>query len=1226
MTLISELIELPQAVRQGDFVLPLVDGVERRAETIRQYVVTPQLAECFDSALGVIRDSIQGSQSKANYLHGSFGSGKSHFMAILDLLLAHDSEARAIPELAAVIAKHNKWLNGKKFLLVPFHVVGAKNLEDKVLGGYVEFIARLHPDAPLPAIFAAKEIFENAEGLRKQFGDDNFFKALNKGNSAGGAWGKLSGGWTAASYAEALKAKPGDPAQERLLTDLIERVLPSAKGSGKYVDFDVGLAALSRHAKSLGYDALIFFLDELILWLAGHAANPSFIQAEVQKMVKLVESQSGARPVPIVSFIARQRDLRELVGANVRGNETLAFMDTLRHWEGRFYTIKLEDRNLPEIVEKRVLRTKNGAARIALEEEFEKTKTIRTGILEVLLTKDHNPEIFRKVYPFSPAFIEALVALSAMLQRERTAIKILFELLVEQRESLKLGDLIPLGDLFDLVAEGDEALSDEMKKHLLQAKQLYQGKLKPALERTNQITFEQAGIDPTDPRALSLRNQDRWVKTVLLAALAPEVSVFKELTAGRIAALNHGTIKSPIPGRESQVVLDAFRRWNREFGEIKISQGTADPTIAIQLVGVDTDEILNRAAQEFDSDSSRIILIKEILFTQFGIKDPDNAFVEHEFVWRATPRVADIRFVNVREASDETFKSRKNWKVIIDYPFDSPGHGPEQDLNRVVRFCQECGSEQHTIVWLPRFLTARAQAELKKLVTLRQLLRGTNFVNYTTHLSSVDRVSARQILDNQKSALDSQVLHMLEMAYGLSKPDEQLIDLTHEVEPEEQFQSLWSKLPTRVPSGGDFGRALENLLDQALSAQFPRHPRFADDARLGATVANQALAEIKEALQLPDGRRPVAKEQRKPLRLITEPLALCQWSEDSTHMMLKREWANHFDKKYAEARQNGSGTELTVAALRRFIDEPEAWGLPRLLEDLIILTFAAQTNRSFYLGGQPYPVSLEDLRDELTLREESLPSQSDWELALERVGYVFGEAPSRLLNAMNLQQLCSVVKQKASALKSDASGLVTALSDAAAKLDIEAADSKRTITARSAWQLFDVIERQHGQALISTIARTKLDTSAQAIGTSIKSARVVCDALPHVQWQLLHACRNASGARGAEGKKIWDKLCSAFKDDEYVTSLVAALKEAAQMATTLLVGLAGNGNAASGGAVSVEPTGVSIPPVHPGKALPRQGTREVGDRAALSEVFGELNSAMTTDAEKRLRISWEFVK
>jgi predicted ATPase len=54
---------------------------------------------------------VQTGGSKAAYLHGSFGSGKSHFMAVLNLLLAGNTQARATPELADVVARHS-WTEG----------------------------------------------------------------------------------------------------------------------------------------------------------------------------------------------------------------------------------------------------------------------------------------------------------------------------------------------------------------------------------------------------------------------------------------------------------------------------------------------------------------------------------------------------------------------------------------------------------------------------------------------------------------------------------------------------------------------------------------------------------------------------------------------------------------------------------------------------------------------------------------------------------------------------------------------------------------------------------------------------------------------------------------------------------------------------------------------------------------------------------------------------------
>ena len=113
---------------------------------------------------------------------------------------------------------------------------------------------------------------------------------------------------------------------------------------------------MSHHAQRLGYDAVVLFLDELILWLATRAGDVDFVSAEGAKLSKLVEAQRADRPIPIISFVARQRDLRELIGEHQAGALAAALLDTLKYWEARFDRIKLEDRNLPVIAERRLLK------------------------------------------------------------------------------------------------------------------------------------------------------------------------------------------------------------------------------------------------------------------------------------------------------------------------------------------------------------------------------------------------------------------------------------------------------------------------------------------------------------------------------------------------------------------------------------------------------------------------------------------------------------------------------------------------------------------------------------------------------------------------------------------------------------------------------------------------------------------------------------------------------
>src|SRR5262249_57491519 len=140
-------------------------------------------------------------------------------------------------------------------------------------------------------------------------------------------------------------------------------------------------------------------------------------------------------------------------------------------------------------------------------------------------------QMFRKVYPFSPALVQTLIAVSSVLQRERTALKVMRQLLVDQRDCLRVGDLVPVGDLFDVVAHGDEAFSAEMAIHFENAKRLYHYKLLPMLETQHGRVEELEQLPWDNPKRRAFRTDDRLVKTLLLSPLLPGGESFRGLTA-----------------------------------------------------------------------------------------------------------------------------------------------------------------------------------------------------------------------------------------------------------------------------------------------------------------------------------------------------------------------------------------------------------------------------------------------------------------------------------------------------------------------------------------------------------------------------------------------------------------------------------------------------------------------------------------------------------------------
>jgi hypothetical protein len=899
--LIRELIDIPERVHKGDFVLRLSEGIERPAETLGDYVVTDPLRNNFQQALDLVRRALEGRRSAGAYLHGSFGSGKSHFMAVLHLLLQHNAAARSIPALAPVVAKLG-WAEGKKFLLVPYHLMGADSLEQAVLGHYVEHVRKLHPEAPLPAVYLAESLFENAEGLRAQMGDETFFSQLNRGKTAGSGWGKLAAdGWTAESFAAAKAASPTDARRLGLVSDLVVQLFPAyrgiaASGAAGFVSLDVGLSVISRHAQSLGYHGVVLFLDELILWLASHVADLAFITHEGSKVAKLVESETADRPVPIISFIARQRDLRELVGDHLPGAERLSFSDTLKWSEGRFDTITLDDRNLPAIAKQRLLQPRNEEARQEMDRAFAETQKVRAEVLEALLGREGNPESFRDVYPFSPSLVQALVAISSVLQRERTALRVMLQLLVEQRDTLKLGDLVPLGDLFDVIADGDEPFTEEMRIHFDHAKRLYHQKLLPMLQRRHGLKRDEARALPyDDPRATAFRGDDRLVKTLLLAALTPEVETFRGLTAARLAALNHGSIRSPIPGGEAKMVVSRFREWVIQVNEIKLTGEPANPTIALQLAGVDTESIIEKARIQ-DNAGNRKQALKALLFEQLGLPVDDNLFLTHSFSWRGTTRQVDVVFANIREQPFDMLRSRGDeWKIIIDFPFDAEGHNARSDLSQLEAF-RDQESDTATFCWVPAFFSHDSQRELGLYVILDYLLLGADrFNDHAAHLSQVDRATARALLDNQRTHLKQRMIQCLDAAYGVANDSSGLVDGS--LEPAERFQSLDKGFRPQPPAAAKLQQALDQILDQIFTYRFPKHPRF--ETKITAKDLRRVLDVALRATRAPQGRVEVEKELRQTVRQIANPLDLGEMHEAA--FVLNDFWRNQLTRGAAAA-------------------------------------------------------------------------------------------------------------------------------------------------------------------------------------------------------------------------------------------------------------------------------------------------------------------------------------
>lgn len=1211
LTLLRNHVSIPAEVHKSDFVMSLKGGVSQAADTLDSYVVTPQLAECFDGALSLISSAVSEGSSKGTYLHGSFGSGKSHFMAVLHLLLQSNDSARSRPELAPVIAKHGSRLHGRKFLQVPYRLIGASSLEEAVLGGYVDHVAHLHPDAPLPAVFAGDQILADAKEMRGRLGDQAFFDALGGSGDDDDGFGDFAAGWSSDDFDRAVADGPSSSDGRRLIADLVATFFTAYQRQGDMVDFDTGLGAISQHAKELGYDGVILFLDELILWLATHLANVEFVTTEASKLATLVEASKADRPVPIISFIARQRDLTEFVGVGLPGAQQMNFGDIMKHFAGRFGLIELADTNLPEIVSKRLLKPKSEAEAQALDAAFDEVWRKATAARETLITSHGDKDDFRRVYPFSPALIETLVAVSGYLQRERTALRLLLQLLVDKRDTLQVGDLVPLGDLWDQVAQED-SFSPQLKVHFDRARALYR-RLRNLLLTEHGVEDEQAKVLPDKH---PFRRDDRLVKTLLLSALVPEVEPLRNLTVSRLAALNHGTIATPIPGQERTVVLGQLTKWAAEVPEIRI-EGGQDPQVSLKLTGVDTAAILDQA-RNVDSTGARRAKIKELLASGFDITlDSSLLPTRYQWVWRGSKREVEIKFGNIRDRGDlpdgELHARDGVPRLVVDFPFDEHGFTPADDRARVQELQQE-GTRSATVCWLPLFLTEKAEQLLGDLVVVDHVLTGDRFESYTSNLSPQDANEARTLLRNQADTLRTRMRIILQQAYSLTSPEADLVQT--ELSPGEQFPTLDPTLTVRPPTSGNLAAALPEVLDQLMAHQHPKHPEFDNEVKIGDLKT--CLSLIERAVSQPNMRLDnIASSDRKSMRTVLGPLKVATTGE--AHLVMDQHWREHFHRKQAE-----EAGPVTVARLREWIDQPDSWGLDTRVQNLVICAFALMDDRVMVHGDQPVQPAVDRLDDAVELRTQVLPSKEEWDDARPKAAAIFGATAAPLLSAAGVANLVAQIRTEAAPHRDAATQLVSQLHHHAEALGITTS-SDRLRTAKAVTDLLTGLAGGEDHTAIAVLAACDVPTSAEAMGTSLKSAANVSARLERMNTGLIANATSLGGDHATAARSIADTLSAKASRDELATPLAAAIDDAEKAATELL------GRAAAASAPPVPKVAEESPPPQPqqepaavgGEALPSTGHQIVSGsedaRTLLQRLLSEADRLDELDVRWRKR-------
>ncbi|MFG2248175.1 PglY protein [Spirillospora sp. NPDC048823] len=1162
---LRDVLDIPEEVLAGDYKVELTGGFDEAEQRIDEYVVTGQLRQAFGESLNLVKASVRSGTSNAAYLHGSFGSGKSHFMTVLHALLESHPAARRKAEFQELVAEHDDWLRDQKFMMVPFHLVGVTDLDSAILGGYAAEARRL--GLPSPPVHRSDAMLRDARRQRGFLADDARFAQWLGGSAPAPAdpdddlpnldLGGASGpSWSSGDLDRAFDAPPGDPLRTALESALLDGPFSTyaygARGAAEtYLPLENGLAVMSRHARQHGYTGLILFLDELILWLQAHMSNQEKVNNEVSKLVKLIESGDSDRPVPIVSFISRQRNLSQLVGEDVVGADVKNLEAAVQYLAGRFKVVNLEDRNLPEIIKKRILRPKAGME-TALDEAFAKVESYNAAVKDALLDAHGATQAdwndFRDVYPLSPALLNVLVALSGALQRERTGLKLLNTMLSRRRDDLRLGDLIPLGDLWDVLGHDvGEAFTDHLKQEADTARHFH-AKVRAHLRE------KYGSEDHKDFRA-----DERIVKTLILSALAPDVSALSRLTGARLAALNQGSIQSRLTTPGSVVGNRLRELIAAGFGEIR-ADGDRDPVFTLHLSDLDVEPLLEQVGEQ-DNLGARRIWVKNRLWELLGVTDTGAFVSERDIVWRGSRRTVELVFENVRDPAalpDDQFRPSVEGRIrfVVDYPFDVPGKYPSDDAGRVDEL-RRGGFEADTLVWLPDHLSTQKAAQLGRLLKIRYLLERDRLDDYASHLASDQRIRIRHQLQAQADNLASQLTALLQQLYGISGGDDG--NVAAEVHDGQHILSLRPGHDRpRLQGGAGFEYNMLALADGLYSRIYPKHPDLdLTHTRKAVTVGElkTVLAWITKAMEDRSGRTVVDRDKLGLLKRIVHPLELGEVHDGPLNVSF--EWRRRIDQ--LAVRNGRAGGDYPVEEIRQWIAEYGWTGLDKPVSNLIIAVYALLADRDWVLnGGRPeqFP-GLEAVGSGWALRDQPKPSEQQYAAARSRAAAVFGVHVPETLSGRNVRNLAEQIREQTRDLEAPVNDVRRALEAHATVLGIPDPGTPRRRTARHAADLLARLSavRDQNTPLVQALADADYDVTDQVLGSALVSAPAVLRALDAVQWNVLEGVAGfAGGGDSISGRaeRLVRDLAEAARADEFVQSLPPVLEAASEQAVALL--------------------------------------------------------------------------
>ena len=945
-TTITDAFDLPRPedIRAMGFVVKLREsdpGSDEVKQLVDDYVITPAIEKELPRILDDMKQVFDRGEEYGRFIHGSFGSGKSHFMTMLSLLLegtqpawkkfrpllnAHkDSQASKGRDSA----DHEAWLAKAGLLVVRIHMLSVRGKStgfDRAV--YEGFNAALKRRSKAPFEFLNVDaIFEEVRREAKEYGDI-VWKRLEAESIVGGR-----------EDFEAI-ASGSTQARERFARTWLKYKGRDAADAGIDPRWSDGLSRMAEHAKAQGFGGIVLMIDEFLLWLAEKSGQ-EFVQ-EINNLNVIVDHNTGQRPAPIFVFVARQRNLQEFFPDLVDESKIHEHLD---HHAKRFEVTKLQDVELRHIVRGRVLRPKNASAvQAAVSTLAERHQKVLPALLA-----GADIEYLRDVYPFHPALIEMLVDVTSLMQRERSALRLLYELLVIHYPKLPLGEFLPVGSAFAAIFP-ESGVEASKKVDLMQdIHHQYYSRLAPAMLKMG----EEPGSEFNEERRRAL---DQLVKTVLLAEVSPRLKQ-GGLTIERLVQLNAVDVEGETFRGQVRVAETDLLALSQRVPDLQVAGQGKTALVRFVLGRVSLGEVLGRARSKVDNPAQRFKIfwgaLKQGLALEGvkGFEDGGTNEGDWDLGWRRTRRRGRIKLGNVREMSYDDFTPPEGaFKVLVDYPWDEPGHTVDEDRLRATNVRKKQGL-LHTVCWLPRHMSPTELGVLTELAAVRYLLSDAGQEDLLETLGTQDRSKILDQAGIRQKTLEGQLEDLLKEVY-----------VRHG-----EFFALISDVDSSRPRE-TLAENLEHIAALLMDRRYPQHPTFLADPK------KQDLEALLDwMVQAGETNVSVAYDESvgKVLKTLGQPLELVNLGQTKASLRLD----SRYIKDVLQRTDQDSVAWTPIADHLR-----ETYGFQPLVVDLFLCFLCQRDHRALQeIDGETVEVRIGmPQTTRVRLQRGKLVSAADW--------------------------------------------------------------------------------------------------------------------------------------------------------------------------------------------------------------------------------------------------------